>query len=85
MVEKVSIIATIRALKGDPQYLPSYDVRQGPTAWKFSDYCRRHGFDRAEWLTQVIRDRTEGISPNCQLLTTYAAFLKAAEKEANTP
>ena len=70
-------ITTLKQTPPNPQYRPPYDVSQGRTAWRFSDLVRRLGYKDAAWWAEFIRDRVPGISPECTLIKTYAAFCEA--------
>jgi len=74
-------IELLKATKPDPHYKPSYSIAQGITAWRFSDLVRRHGYDRALWWAEFVRDRVPGISEETTLLKTFAAFCAAEQQQ----
>ncbi len=78
MTEQIELL---KATKPDPHYKPSYSIAQGITAWRFSDLVRRHGYDRALWWAEFVRDRVPGIDSECTLLKTYTAFCEAEQQQ----
>ena len=73
---KAGAIAIIKALQPNPAYRPDYDVHNGDTAWRFSDYCRRHGYTDGRYWTEHIMNRVPWIPEDCTLFTTFFAFLE---------
>jgi hypothetical protein len=72
-------IERIKSMTGDRSFWPAYDVHNGYTAWRFSDLCRRLGYERAQDIAEKIcvtwRDQVG--SPDTELDKTYQQFLKA--------
>lgn len=84
---KISVeeaIAFITSQTGLHSFWPNYDVSNGLTAWRFGDLAIKKGFEKAVWYAEFIRDRVDGISPDCTLLSTFRDF-KKAEESLNSP
>jgi hypothetical protein len=74
----------LKTTEPNPQYLPPYSIAQGITAWRFSDLVRRHGYYRALWWAEFVRDRVPGIDLECTLLKTYTAFCEAEKNQTTS-
>jgi len=81
---KAAAISLLKALKPDPDFRPPYDIHNGDTAWRFSDYCRRHGYEEGRRWTEHIIQRVRDIPEDCTLFTTYRAFQQAETQEHET-
>lgn len=84
MTPATSAIDLIKALQPDKTFRPDYDVHNGDTAWRFSDYCRRHGYQEGRRWTEHIIQRVPDVPENCTLFTTYRAFQHAETQENET-
>jgi hypothetical protein len=75
-------VAIIKAMQKQPGFVPGYPVPNGWIDYRFSDLCRRYGYDEARRIaTQLCVDWVEQIQPyNHDLYRTFMDFLEAEQQ-----